>query len=34
MHKDACEASQRRENYYFDREEEKKVTMLKKVFKA
>ena len=39
MHKDAYEASQRRENSYFDREEEKKVTMLKnevyfKVFKA
>ena len=39
MHKDAYEASQTRENSYFDREEEKKVTMLKnevyfKVFKA
>ena len=39
MHKDAYEASQRRENFYFDREEEKKITMLKnefyfKVFKA
>ena len=38
MHKDAYEAIQRRENSYFDREEEKKVTMLKnevyfKVFK-
>ena len=29
MDKDAYEASQRRENSYFDREEEKKVTMLK-----
>ena len=29
MHKDAYETSQRRENFYFDREEEKKVTMLK-----
>ena len=39
MHKDAYEASQTRETSYFDREEEKKVTMLKnevyfKVFKA
>ena len=39
MHKDAYEASQRRGNSYFDREEEKKTTMLKnkvyfKVFKA
>ena len=39
MHKDAYEVSQRRENSYFDREEEKKATMLKnevhfKVFKA
>ena len=39
MHKDAYEASQRRENSYFDREEKKKATMLKnevyfKVFKA
>ena len=38
-HKDAYEASQRRENSYFDREEEKKGTMLKnevyfKVLKA
>ena len=38
MYKNAYEASQRRENYYFDREEEKEVTMLKnevyfKVFK-
>ena len=30
MHKAAYEASQRRENPYFDREEEKKVAMLKK----
>ena len=29
MHKDAYEASQRRQNSYLDREEEKKVTMLK-----
>ena len=29
MHKDAYEANQRRENSCFDREEEKKVTMLK-----
>ena len=29
MHKDAFEASQRRENSYFDREEKKKVAMLK-----
>ena len=39
MHKDAYEASQRRENSYFDREQQKKVMMLKneiyfKVFKA
>ena len=39
MHKEAYEASQRRENSCFEREEEKKVTMLKnevyfKVFKA
>ena len=39
MQKDAYEASQRRENSYSDREEEKKITMLKnevyfKVFKA
>ena len=39
MHKDAYEASQRRENSYFDRGKEKKVTMLKnevyfKVFKT
>ena len=39
MDKDIYEASQRRENSYFDREEEKKVTMLKneinfKVFKG
>ena len=39
LHKDAHEASQRRENSYFYREEEKKVTMLKneiyfKVLKA
>ena len=39
MHKDAYETSQRRKNSYFDREEEKKVTMLKnevcfKAFKA
>ena len=29
MHKVAYESSQKRENYYFDREEEKEVTMLK-----
>ena len=39
MHKDAYEASKKRENFYFDREEEKKVTMMKnevyfEVFKA
>ena len=39
MHKDAYEASQRKDHSYFDREEEKKVTMLKnvvyfKVFRA
>ena len=39
MQKDAYEARQRRENSYSDREEEKKITMLKnevyfKVFKA
>ena len=31
MHKDAYEASQRKENSYFGREEEKMVTMLKNV---
>ena len=39
MHKDAYTVSQRRQNSYFDREEEKKVTTLKnevyfKVFKS
>ena len=39
MYKDAYEGSQRRENSYFDREEEKKITTLKseifiKVFEA
>ena len=39
MYKDAYEGSQRTENSYFDREEEKKITMLKsevfiKVFEA
>ena len=29
MHKVAYESSQRRDNYYFDREEENEVTMLK-----
>ena len=28
MHKVAYESGQRRDNYYFDREEEKEVTML------